>query len=243
MRTSRPSGSALLTWAFLAGAAVVLAVGWMLSRPADRSVATRPARYRVLPAPFPAGEIRGKVFAPPGAPVPRPPSLPGCPRPAAAGDGGVPDAVVRIEGIVAGRAAPDDGPAIRLEACGFEPRAAVGLEGRLARIESEGAGHRLQAMTGGVRLFDGALDRSAAISLVGPGPIELRCYAGHDGEEASVYVLDHPYGAVTEADGSFSLRAVPVGEHRLVVWHPTYGERETAIHVAVGRSTEVELRY
>ena len=31
--------------------------------------------------------------------------------------------------------------------------------------------------------------------------------------------LDHPYGVVTQADGSFEIPELPVGTHQFVVWH------------------------
>ena len=30
--------------------------------------------------------------------------------------------------------------------------------------------------------------------------------------------LDHPYGVVTKADGSFEIQDLPVGTHRFVIW-------------------------
>ena len=36
-------------------------------------------------------------------------------------------------------------------------------------------------------------------------------------------VMDHPYGVVTESDGSFRLDNLPVGKHELVIWHEAVG--------------------
>jgi hypothetical protein len=34
-------------------------------------------------------------------------------------------------------------------------------------------------------------------------------------------VRDNPYFAVTDKDGNFSIKNIPVGEHTFVVWHET----------------------
>ena len=31
--------------------------------------------------------------------------------------------------------------------------------------------------------------------------------------------LDHPYGAVTDADGNFTIKNLPVGTHKFRIWH------------------------
>ncbi len=38
-----------------------------------------------------------------------------------------------------------------------------------------------------------------------------------------VRIFDHPYFAVTDADGAFELRDAPVGKYRLVCWHENKG--------------------
>lgn len=40
-----------------------------------------------------------------------------------------------------------------------------------------------------------------------------------------VRIFDHPYHAVTDADGKFDLRDVPLGKFRLVYWHENKGFR------------------
>jgi hypothetical protein len=37
---------------------------------------------------------------------------------------------------------------------------------------------------------------------------------------ASVRVFDHPYFAVTNADGEYEIKNAPVGKHRIFIWHP-----------------------
>jgi len=55
-------------------------------------------------------------------------------------------------------------------------------------------------------------------------------------------VMDHPYGVVTESDGSFRLNNLPVGKHELVVWHEAVGyvSRKVIINVKPDRVGELD---
>jgi hypothetical protein len=67
----------------------------------------------------------------------------------------------------------------------------------------------------------------------------------HPWMTAHIKVLDHPYFAVTSKEGSFEIWGVPVGEQRLVLWHPSAGfvlkERGEGvlINVEAGKTTDV----
>jgi hypothetical protein len=55
-----------------------------------------------------------------------------------------------------------------------------------------------------------------------PGLLRAQCDAGHYWMSAYIFVVEHPYYAVTAADGSFSIPDVPPGTYKLVVWHNGY---------------------
>jgi hypothetical protein len=51
-------------------------------------------------------------------------------------------------------------------------------------------------------------------------PVEIKCSI-HGWMNAWVRVFDHPYFAVTDADGKFEIKNAPVGDYNLVIWHET----------------------
>ncbi|MFQ5911675.1 MAG: carboxypeptidase regulatory-like domain-containing protein [Nitrospinota bacterium] len=51
------------------------------------------------------------------------------------------------------------------------------------------------------------------------GVITLRCDAGHGWMSGIIFVVGHPYYAVTDARGNFTLRDVPPGKYTLRAWH------------------------
>jgi plastocyanin len=73
-----------------------------------------------------------------------------------------------------------------------------------------------------------------------PGLVKVYCHI-HSQMTASILVLDHPYFAVPDADGRFTLAGVPPGRHTIVGWHERVGERATTIDVAAGQRATIEL--
>jgi plastocyanin len=55
--------------------------------------------------------------------------------------------------------------------------------------------------------------------LTKPGIISLSCEAGHPWMSGYVFVAEHPYVVVTNADGEFTIPNVPPGTYRLKLWH------------------------
>lgn len=53
-------------------------------------------------------------------------------------------------------------------------------------------------------------------------PVKVNCDF-HPWMLAHWLVVDHPYAAVTDKDGKFSIPNLPVGEHNFIVWHERRG--------------------
>ena len=49
-------------------------------------------------------------------------------------------------------------------------------------------------------------------------PTQVKCDI-HPWMTAWWLILDHPYGAITDADGKFTMPKLPVGEHEFRIWH------------------------
>ncbi len=59
--------------------------------------------------------------------------------------------------------------------------------------------------------------------------------------------LDHPFGAVTNENGEFSISDLPVGKHSFIVWHEAakgnFVERKLEVEVREGETTDLTIDY
>ena len=72
--------------------------------------------------------------------------------------------------------------------------------------------------------------------------IPVKCDV-HGWMNAYIGVLDHPYYAVSSADGSYELTGLPPGEHVVEAWHERYGTMVDTVEVAAGGSATVGFTY
>jgi len=74
-------------------------------------------------------------------------------------------------------------------------------------------------------------------------PIEVKCDF-HAWMKAYHLILDHPFMALTDAEGKFEIKDLPAGKHEFVVWHEKKGylDRKYAVD-AKGPTTKIELKY
>lgn len=73
-----------------------------------------------------------------------------------------------------------------------------------------------------------------------PGMVNLRCNGGHVWMNAEMFVVTHPYYAVTDESGRFELTDVPPGTYQIVAWHEGWGlsGKEQSYDVLTQRSVQ-----
>ncbi|HUF51788.1 MAG TPA: carboxypeptidase regulatory-like domain-containing protein, partial [Longimicrobiales bacterium] len=65
----------------------------------------------------------------------------------------------------------------------------------------------------------------------------------HGWMESYIGVLDHPYFAVTSADGSFRLENLPPGTYTIEAWHEQYGTQTQTVTVAAQQTGQAEFTF
>ena len=65
----------------------------------------------------------------------------------------------------------------------------------------------------------------------------------HKWMNAYVGVLDHPFHAVTQPDGSFSLKGLPPGTYTLEAWHETLGTMTQSVTVGAKETKDVAFSF
>jgi hypothetical protein len=72
--------------------------------------------------------------------------------------------------------------------------------------------------------------------------VELKCGV-HGWMHAYIAVQDHPYFAVTAADGSFEIKGLAKGTYTLEAWHPELGTKTMTVVIGKGKRADVTARF
>jgi plastocyanin len=73
-----------------------------------------------------------------------------------------------------------------------------------------------------------------------PGLVEVLC-GFHSRMLAYIHVMEHPYFAIPDAQGRFTIKDLPPGTYRLRVWHERLGEVSKEVKVTEDRSVPIQL--
>lgn len=60
---------------------------------------------------------------------------------------------------------------------------------------------------------------------------------------AWVVVLDHPYFAITDSHGAFTIDGIPAGVHAIRAWHPMLGVADGTVTVAPNGTATINLQF
>jgi len=136
--------------------------------------------------------------------------------------------------------------------CRFLPHAVVIPVGQTVKVLSDDSvAHNTHtypakndAVNSGVAPGDREGKLSFAYRKAEAAPLSVKCDY-HTWMTAWHLPVDHPYAAVTDANGSFSIAELPAGKHTFVVWHEAvdgnFVERKLVVDVKSGETTELQI--
>jgi hypothetical protein len=182
-------------------------------------------------------------------------------------DSRVKNAVVWIEGIEKGKAVPRKQVDVVIKNCRAVPHVNIGFVGGeyvfrnddeiLHTVQSK-LGLAYQKKVSSRPLQDGASIYNLALPKRGlevrkpikkwhritedTGFIQIRSNT-HNWIRGYVFIFDHPYAAVTDANGTFEMDSLPAGEYVLKAWHEGFGMQEKKINVKSGESVDIEIAF
>lgn len=132
--------------------------------------------------------------------------------------------------------------------CALDPRVQAAVEGGMLNVRNaDRSAHRTIFLLGGdtvssVRETEGGQVVPTGKPLLHRGLV--RAYSDrYPWSRAWIRVFDHPYFAVTNRDGIFTIDSVPPGDYTLKMWEPRLGVRERKVHVDSARDSKLELSY
>jgi plastocyanin len=166
--------------------------------------------------------------------------------------GGLRNVVVFVKDArFAGKPSPVAGAALDQRACRYIPHVqALTVGTSLSLMNNDAILHNVHANDANLTVFNVAMPikgQKLPVPMRKPGLMKLQCDAGHTWMNGWIYVFDHPYYAVTDEHGAFSIKDVPAGEYNVELWHePADGKgagvRETAkVKVSDGSAAHLDV--
>lgn len=163
-------------------------------------------------------------------------------------DGALANAVVYLKDIATGKPLDKAAKAsLDNKGCTYVPHVAVIPVGSTLTIHSsDNVLHNVHALLGSDTLFNVALPlpgMQIPQTMKKSGIVNVKCDAGHTWMAATIYVVEHPYYAVTDAAGKFDLKDVPPGTYTLVAWHESLGTQEQKVTVTAGKPAAASFTF
>jgi plastocyanin len=159
--------------------------------------------------------------------------------------GELPDAVVSLMGPMTSTSQPFSKKEVVIDQknCRFTPRVVVVPVGAdLVVKNSDGLSHALRTVSrANPVMIRNQQNTEARFRFQSPETVELRCDI-HDWMSATVVVLDHPFYAVSDAHGHFSITNVPAGDYWIEVRHGKLGDRHKRIQVKESEDLKIDFR-
>ena len=131
--------------------------------------------------------------------------------------------------------------------CMFAPRVIGMRAGQVLRVKnSDGVSHNIHPMPQNNREWNQQQSPDTPdLEHKFPRPdvmIPVKCNV-HSWMRAYIGVVDHPYFAVTGAEGAFHWANVPPGDYTIAVWHEKLGELKKTVHLAARDAAVVDFTY
>ncbi len=161
-------------------------------------------------------------------------------------DKGLANVVVFVTGVTAGKAAVPGTAKLDNKNCRYEPHVVAMVVGSKLQIgNADPILHNTHARLPKADVFNVALPMEGQVidrTIDKMGLMKVGCDAGHGWMNAWIATFDHPYFAVTDAGGRYSIPDLPPGDYTLVAWHEKLGRKSQAIQVT-GGDLGVDLAY
>jgi plastocyanin len=142
---------------------------------------------------------------------------------------------------------PADPVTLDQRGCKYVPRV-LGIQAGqpLKIVNSDQTNHNIHPLPRVNREFDDS-------QLAGQGPITrkfkhpeaifpVKCNT-HTWMRAYIAVLAHPFFAISDSNGAFTIKGLPPGEYEIEAWHERYGAKTSKIKVAEKSDAKADFKF
>ncbi|MCC6810814.1 MAG: hypothetical protein IT381_25520 [Deltaproteobacteria bacterium] len=180
-------------------------------------------------------------------------------------DKGLKNVAIWIDGVRVGKDVPKDNVILKNITCMYEPRVTVTAQGTTLELRNYdgtqmnataylrpgtlGFGLPMRVDAATPALFSAALPVKGLIhkrKLSELGLLDLRADPQQPWVQAFVWVLDHPYGSVSDDGGYFAIEKLPAGPVTVHAWHEVYGHKSQTVEIPadpLAQSVRVDFEY
>lgn len=161
-----------------------------------------------------------------------------------AADGALANVFVALQGTFPKTPVPTQPVTITQEKCIYSPRVVAGRVGQtLMIVNRDQTLHNLHSISTKGNDFNVTQPQFGMVfsyKLKSPDVMRLKCDV-HSWMMGYIGVVDHPYFAVTGADGAFAMDNVPPGRQTIRIWHEVFGEMTKVVEVKAGETVTADL--
>jgi uncharacterized membrane protein/plastocyanin len=165
-------------------------------------------------------------------------------------NGKLENALVRITKGLEGKTfkdVPTEPVVLNQKNCIYHPRVAAARVGQeVVFVNSDPVFHNVRSISKANTNFNLAMPKKdQRISKRFDHPeffVQAKCSI-HPWMAANLAIMEHPFFAVTNAKGEFSMKALPIGKYTIEVWHETLGIQTREITVTENGKVDLNFNY
>jgi plastocyanin len=162
-------------------------------------------------------------------------------------DGGVGGVLVYVKGVSGSFPAPSAAASLDQNGCAYSPRMLAVMAGQDLKItNSDATLHNIHPRPKNNEEFNVGQPRQGMETTRSFSKAELMIPVGcdvHPWMRAYISVFEHPFFAVTGADGSFSIGGLPAGDYEVEALHPTLDATSGRVSLGDGQAGSLDLGY
>jgi plastocyanin len=164
-----------------------------------------------------------------------------------AADGGLGNVFVHVQGTFPQSSAPSTSVVVDQQGCVYHPRIQGARVGQTLEVRNSDATlHNIHSMSTKGSEFNVGQPLAGMMYKyqlkAEEVMLHIRCDV-HSWMTGYIGVVSHPYFAVTDATGAFTIANVPAGKQTVQVWHEQYGALTQTLDVKAGATTMIEFAY
>ncbi|MGE5849944.1 MAG: hypothetical protein ACM362_07450 [Candidatus Methylomirabilota bacterium] len=160
-------------------------------------------------------------------------------------DKGLANVVVTVMGAKGGKLASQKAT-LDQKGCKYTPRVVVvPTTGQLDILNSDGILHNIHTESTANPSFNKAQPKFKKVlteKFTKPEIIKATCDA-HGWMKGWIVVTDHPFVAVTDEKGNFTIKDVPPGSYKVEIWHETLGKQVKEVSIKAKEEAKLTAEF